>query len=106
MDLDCLSQNVSISRLHDYQKWVNICVFCEYYDFPLLKREIYTFSAKQLKSIKNSEIFRTTSSFENIFIYLLITTRLQIKIVFHQWLHEHCPLKRQLYPACRRNTYL
>ena len=27
MDLDCLSQNVSISRLHDYHKSDNICVF-------------------------------------------------------------------------------
>ena len=26
--------------------------------------------------------------------------------VFHQWLHEYCPLKRQLTLACRRNTYL
>ena len=26
--------------------------------------------------------------------------------VFHQWLHEYCPLKRQLSLACRRNTYL
>ena len=24
--------------------------------------------------------------------------------VFHQWLHEYCPLKRQLSLACRRNT--
>ena len=80
MDLDCLSQNVSILRLYDYQKWVNICVFCEYYYFSLLKREIYTFSAKQLKSITNSENLRTKSSFENIFIYLFITIRLQIKI--------------------------
>ena len=26
--------------------------------------------------------------------------------VFHQWLHEHCPLKGQLSLACRRNIYL
>ena len=26
--------------------------------------------------------------------------------VFHQWLHVYCPLKHQLSPACRRNTYL
>ena len=26
--------------------------------------------------------------------------------VFHQWLHEYCPLKRQLSLACQRNTYL
>ena len=26
--------------------------------------------------------------------------------VFPQWLHEYCPLKRQLYLACRPNTYL
>ena len=26
--------------------------------------------------------------------------------VFHQWLHEYYPLKRQLFQACRRNTYL
>ena len=26
--------------------------------------------------------------------------------LFHQWLHEYCPLKRQLPLACRRNTYL
>ena len=26
--------------------------------------------------------------------------------IFHQWLHEHCPLKRQLPLACRRNIYL
>ena len=26
--------------------------------------------------------------------------------VFHQWLHEYCPLKHQLSLACRRNTYL
>ena len=26
--------------------------------------------------------------------------------VFQQWLHEYCPLKRQLSLACRRNTYL
>ena len=25
--------------------------------------------------------------------------------VFHQWLHEYCPLERQLSLACRRNTY-
>ena len=25
--------------------------------------------------------------------------------VFHQWLHEYCPLKRQLSLTCRRNTY-
>ena len=27
MDLDCLSQNVLISRFDDYQKSANICVF-------------------------------------------------------------------------------
>ena len=27
MDLNCVSQNVSISRLHDNQKSGNICVF-------------------------------------------------------------------------------
>ena len=26
--------------------------------------------------------------------------------VFHQWLHEYCPLKRQLSLACWRNNYL
>ena len=26
-------------------------------------------------------------------------------VVFHQWLHEYYPLKRQLSLACRRNTY-
>ena len=26
--------------------------------------------------------------------------------VFLQWLQEYCPLKRQLSPACRRNSYL
>ena len=26
--------------------------------------------------------------------------------VFHQWLQEYCPLKRQLSLSCRRNTYL
>ena len=26
--------------------------------------------------------------------------------VFHQLRHEYCPLKRQLFLACRRNTYL
>ena len=26
--------------------------------------------------------------------------------VFHQWLHEFCPLKPQLSLACRRKTYL
>ena len=26
--------------------------------------------------------------------------------VFHQWLHEYCPLKRPLSLACRHNTYL
>ena len=26
--------------------------------------------------------------------------------VFHQWLHQYCPLKRQLSLTCRRNTYL
>ena len=26
--------------------------------------------------------------------------------VFHQWLHEDYPLKRQLSLACRRNNYL
>ena len=26
--------------------------------------------------------------------------------VFHQWLHQYCPLKRQMSLACRRNTYL
>ena len=26
--------------------------------------------------------------------------------VFHQWLHKYSPLKRQLFLACRRNTYL
>ena len=26
--------------------------------------------------------------------------------VFHQWLQEYYPLKRQLSLACRRNTYL
>ena len=26
--------------------------------------------------------------------------------VFHQWLHEYCPLKRQLSLAYWRNTYL
>ena len=26
--------------------------------------------------------------------------------VFHQWLHEYCPLKRQLSLAYQRNTYL
>ena len=25
--------------------------------------------------------------------------------VYHQWLYEYCPLKRQLSLACRRNTY-
>ena len=29
-----------------------------------------------------------------------------IDSVFHQWLHEYYPLKRQLSLACRRNTYL
>ena len=24
--------------------------------------------------------------------------------VFYQWLHEYCPLKRQLSQTCRRNT--
>ena len=28
MDLDCLSQNMSIICLHDYQKSANICGFC------------------------------------------------------------------------------
>ena len=27
-------------------------------------------------------------------------------VVFHQWLHEYCALKRQLSLACWRNTYL
>ena len=27
-------------------------------------------------------------------------------VVVHQWLHEYCPLKRQLPLACRRNAYL
>ena len=27
-----------------------------------------------------------------------------VQIVFHQWLHEYCPLKRQLSLACRRNS--
>ena len=27
-------------------------------------------------------------------------------VVFHQLLHEYCPLKHQLSLACRRNTYL
>ena len=29
-----------------------------------------------------------------------------IDCVFHQWLNEYCPLKRQLSLPCRRNTYL
>ena len=29
-----------------------------------------------------------------------------IDCVFHQWLHEYCPSKRQLSLACRRSTYL
>ena len=27
-------------------------------------------------------------------------------IVFHQWLYEYCPLRRQLPLACRHNTYI
>ena len=37
MDLDCLWENVSISRLHDFQKLANICIFCKYYYFSLSK---------------------------------------------------------------------
>ena len=29
-----------------------------------------------------------------------------VQEVFHQWLREHCPLKRQLSLAYLRNTYL
>ena len=29
-----------------------------------------------------------------------------IDCVFHEWLHGYYPLKRQLFLACRRNTYL
>ena len=29
-----------------------------------------------------------------------------VDCVQHQWLHEYCPIKRQLSLACRRNTYL
>ena len=37
MDLDCLSQNVSISSLRNNQKSGNTCVFCKYYYFSLRK---------------------------------------------------------------------
>ena len=42
MDLDCLSQNVLISRLHEYQKSSNICGFCKYYYFRLCKHWLTT----------------------------------------------------------------
>ena len=28
-----------------------------------------------------------------------------VQLLFHQWLQEYCPLKRQLSLACWRNTY-
>ena len=37
IDLDNLSQNVSISSLHNDQKSGNICIFCKYYYFSLRK---------------------------------------------------------------------
>ena len=29
-----------------------------------------------------------------------------VQLYFTKWLHEHCPLMRQLSLGCRRNTYL
>ena len=37
MDLGCLQQIVSISRLIDHQESGNICVLCKYYYFSLRK---------------------------------------------------------------------
>ena len=65
MDLDCLSQDVSISRLQNFQKSANICVFCKYYYFSLCKhwpssgvaQKLFdTFSDKQSKILKIFEI--------------------------------------------------
>ena len=79
-DRDSLSQNASISRLHGCRKSASIYVLCKYYYFTIticskkywLKCEIYTFSDKQSKSIKNSENILTKSSFEkNIHLKIL-----------------------------------
>ena len=43
---------------------------------------------------------------ENNFIQMAIGPIFKFAVVFHQWLHEYCPLKRQLSVACRLNTYL
>ena len=50
---DCLSQNVLISRLHDYQKLANISFFANI--IISLWANMGQFSDKQSKYIKNSE---------------------------------------------------
>ena len=39
---------------------------------------------------------------ENNFIQMAASADHPVAVVFHQWLNEYCPLKRQLSLACQR----
>ena len=79
MDLDCISQNVSISRMHE--NLINMKKIRISQDYlieihrilsqiiGICKREINTICDKQSRYIKNFENFRTKSLFVKIYIY-------------------------------------
>ena len=79
MDLDCLSQNLSISCLHHYQKSANICVFCKFYYFSFHKHCPTSGGCSNVKLIHQKFWeFLIKSLFENIvqtrFEHIIIPT--------------------------------
>ena len=75
------------------------------------KLENYFILVNALK--KTTEYFLKFRFYLKVESFRLITVNNFIQMaasaghaVFHQWLHEYCPLKHQLSLACRRNTYL
>ena len=54
--------------------------------------------------IKENNFIQVVASASHAIVYMI--GPILCAAVFHQWLHEYCPLILQLLLACRRNTYL
>ena len=73
-----------------------------------LKFKIFLFKVQSFRLIMENNFIQMTDSAGHAVASTIgpnFKHIIDCAAVFHQWLHEYCPLKRQLSLACRRNSY-